>query len=128
MTATMTPLRQGEQCMQSRLPVAVIGAGPVGLAAAAHLAACGEEFVVLEAGASVGHSMRQWGHVRVFSPWRYNVDRAARRLLEAGGWRHPAPDTLPTGHEIVSHYLEPLAALLRHNGLIRTGARVIAVG
>src|SRR3954463_6725941 len=87
---------QGEG-MQCKLPVAVIGAGPVGLAAAAHLAARGERFVVLETGASVGHSMLQWGHVRVFSPWRYNVDRTARRLLESTGWRHPTPDALPTG-------------------------------
>jgi len=87
--------------MQSKLPVAVIGAGPVGLAAAAHLAARGEAFVVLETGASVGHSMLQWGHVRVFSPWRHNVDRTARRLLEFSGWRHPTADALPTGREIV---------------------------
>ena len=71
--------------MRPELPVAVIGGGPVGLAAAAHLAERGEAFVVLESGAAVGHSMRQWGHVRVFSPWRYNVDRAARRLLESAG-------------------------------------------
>src|SRR4051812_47003079 len=114
--------------MQSKLPVAVIGAGPVGLAAAAHLAARGEAFVVLETGASVGHSMLQWGHVRVFSPWRYNVDRTARRLLESTGWRHPAPDALPTGREIVEEYLDPLASLLTHEGSIRVGVRVIAVG
>lgn len=114
--------------MQSKLPVAVIGAGPVGLAAAAHLAARNEAFVVLEAGASVGHSMRQWGHVRVFSPWRYNVDKVARRLLEATGWRHPAPDALPTGREIVENYLDPLASRLAQEGSIRVGARVIAVG
>src|SRR5215213_4231260 len=98
--------------MRGELPVVVIGAGPVGLAAAAHLAERGEAFVVLESGASVGHSMRQWGHVRVFSPWRYNVDPAARRLLESAGWLHPIPDALPTGHEIVAQYLEPLASQL----------------
>src|SRR5919108_146720 len=38
----------------SQLPVAVIGAGPVGLAAAAHLAARRIEPVVFEAGDSVG--------------------------------------------------------------------------
>ena len=114
--------------MQSKLPVAVIGAGPVGLAAAAHLAARGEAFVVLETGASVGHSMLQWGHVRVFSPWRYNVDRTARRLLEFSGWRHPTADALPTGREIVQEYLDPLASLLAHEAGIRLRSRVIAVG
>jgi hypothetical protein len=112
----------------SKLPVAVIGAGPVGLAAAAHLAARGEAFVVLESGTSVGHSMLRWGHVRVFSPWRYNVDRTAGDLLQFTGWRHPAPDALPTGQEIVEEYLKPLASLLIHRGRVRLGTRVIAVG
>ena len=62
------------------LPVAVIGAGPVGLAAAAHLLARGLPVRVYEAGATVGASIRDWGHVRLFSPWRYNVDPAAKAL------------------------------------------------
>ena len=70
----------------SRLPVAVIGAGPVGLAAAAHLLARGLEPLVLEAGPGIGEAVRAWGHVRMFSPWRYNIDAAARALLEAEGW------------------------------------------
>ena len=112
----------------TKLPVAIIGAGPVGLAAAAHLAERREPFVVLEAGPAVGHAIRQWGHVRVFSPWRYNIDKAALRLLKEAGWRHPDPEELPTGDEIVGLYLEPLAelpALKRH---IRLAARVAAVG
>ncbi len=68
------------------LPVAVIGAGPVGLAAAAHLVTKGETPLVLEAGDSAGASVLKWGHVRIFSPWRHNVDRASAALLEAAGW------------------------------------------
>ena len=64
------------------LPVAVIGAGPVGLAAAAHLIERGLRPVIFERGESVGASLLEWAHVRVFSPWRYNIDAAARRLLE----------------------------------------------
>ena len=30
----------------------------------------------------VGASQRDWGHVRLFSPWRYDVDKAAARHLE----------------------------------------------
>ena len=52
-------------------PDVVIGAGPVGLAAAAHLVARGLRPFVLEAGPRVGASMRSWGHVRMFSPWKY---------------------------------------------------------
>ena len=64
--------------------VAIVGAGPVGLAAAAHVLERGMVPIVLEAGPEVGHAVRQWGHVRMFSPWTYNVDRAAGRLLEVG--------------------------------------------
>jgi len=86
---------------QSTLPVAVIGAGPVGLAAAAHLLVRGETPLVLEAGATVGASVLAWGHVQLFSPWRYVVDAAAERLLKEAGWQAPPPDTYPTGRELV---------------------------
>jgi cation diffusion facilitator CzcD-associated flavoprotein CzcO len=59
---------------RERLPIAVIGAGPIGLAAAAHLVGRGETPVVLEGGPTVGASVLAWSHVQVFSPWRYNVD------------------------------------------------------
>lgn len=114
--------------MNARLPVAIIGAGPVGLAAAAHLAGRHEPFVVLEAGPAIGHAIRQWAHVRVFSPWRYNIDKAAQRLLATSGWRSPDPEDLPTGGEIVSRYLEPLASLPSLKPNIRLNARVVAVG
>jgi thioredoxin reductase len=113
--------------MNQALPVAVIGAGPVGLAAAAHLVARGLTPLILEAGAGVGASLRQWGHVRVFSPWQYNVDPAAAELLTAAGWDAPEPTDLPTGGEIVSRYLEPLAALPTIAPHLRLGARVIAI-
>jgi len=79
------------------LSVAVIGAGPVGLAAATHLVTRGETPLVLEAGARAGASVLEWGHVRIFSPWRYDVDTASTRLLEASGWTPPPADAHPTG-------------------------------
>lgn len=109
----------------TELPVIIIGAGPVGLAAAAHLHARGLRPLVLEAGASVAAAIRDWGHTRLFSPWRYNIDEAARRLLEADGWQEPDLEALPTGHELVDDYLTPLAAALKD--VIRTGSRVVAV-
>ena len=69
----------------SSSPVAVIGAGPVGLAAAAHLVRRGLPVVVLEAGTSVAAHLGSYRQVRLFSPWRYNIDRAARELLDAAG-------------------------------------------
>lgn len=110
-----------------QLPVAIIGAGPVGLAAAAHLIERSEEPLVLEAGPSVGHAVRQWAHVRMFSPWAYNIDAAAARLLDAAGWQPPAKDDIPTGGELVARYLEPLAELPAMRARIRLKTRVTAV-
>ena len=109
------------------LPVAVIGAGPVGLAAAAHLVQRGLSPLVFEQGAAVGAAIRQWSHVRLFSPWQYTVDAAARTLLLAAGWDEPEATDLPTGGEIVSRYLEPLAHLPQIAPHLRLGARVTAV-
>lgn len=110
------------------LPVAVIGAGPVGLAAAAHLLARGRRVVVLEAGPTPGTAIRAWGHVRMFSPWRFNIDAAARALLAAGRWEAPDGDAFPTGAELVARYVEPLAAALTRAGVtIRCDARVVGV-
>jgi len=109
------------------LPVAVIGAGPVGLPAAANLLERGLEPLVIEAGPAVGAAIRQWGHVRVFSTWKYNLDPASVRLLERNGWEAPRPTALPYGSQIVSEYLEPLAATPELKDRIRTGSRVLAV-
>jgi thioredoxin reductase len=108
--------------------VAVIGAGPVGLAAAAHLLERGLEPVVLEAGPTVGHAVREWSHVRLFSPWEYAVDKAAARLLEPAGWNSPDPHAYPTGGELLEHYLEPLATRTKLHERIRTSARVTGIG
>lgn len=109
------------------LPIAVIGAGPVGLAAAAQLLARGLEPLVLEAGPRIGHAVGAWGHVRMFSPWRFNTDAAARALLAAEGWSAPDEEAFPTGAELVARYLAPLAATAALRGRIRTGARVVGV-
>jgi thioredoxin reductase len=108
--------------------VAVIGAGPVGLAAAAHLLERGLEPVVIEAGPTVGHAVRQWSHVRMFSPWEYNIDKAADRLLTEAGWNRPQPDHYPTGAELVEQYLEPLATRTLLKDHIRTQSLVTAIG
>ena len=110
-----------------RLPVVVIGAGPVGLAAAAHLHERGLPFLVLEAGDGPAAAVLRWGHVRLFSPWRYNVDAAARRLLDAAGWVEPDPDALPTGAQLTADYLRPLADLPALKPHVRYAARVVAV-
>lgn len=113
--------------VQPNLPVAVIGAGPVGLAAAAHLAERGVPFVVFEADEGPAAAVRQWGHVTFFSPWRFNVDRAAERLLRQTGWVMPDPDRDPTGQELIDSYLAPLATLPAIAPNIRYDSRLTAV-
>jgi 2-polyprenyl-6-methoxyphenol hydroxylase-like FAD-dependent oxidoreductase len=109
------------------LPVVVIGAGPVGLAAAAHLYERGLPFTVLESGDGPAAAVREWGHVRLFSPWRYNIDTAARRLLADAGWVEPDPDVLPTGARLAADYLQPLADLPALKPHVRYDTRAVAV-
>ena len=108
-------------------PVAVIGAGPVGLAAAAHLMSRGLDVRVYEAGDTVAANMRGWEHVRLFSPWRYNTDEASTALLRESGWQEPPGDVLPTGRELIEQYLEPLAATPRMRDALRVESRVLGV-
>jgi thioredoxin reductase len=109
----------------SGMPVVVVGAGPVGLAAAAELAERGQEPLVLERGEKAGAAVAQWRHVRLFSRWAELVAPAARRLLEPTGWTHPDPDGYPTGAEWVELYLAPLAEALGDR--VRVGAEVVGV-
>lgn len=105
----------------------VIGAGPVGLAAAAHLLERGIEPLVLEAGHGPGHAVGQWSHVRLFSPWEFNVDTASRRLLENTGWTAPDKSEYPTGADLLVRYLRPLAEDTALRTRIRFGSRVAGV-
>lgn len=93
------------------LPVAIIGGGPVGLAAAAQLATKGENFILFESGSNLGTNFLDYGHVRLFSTWRYNMDSAAKELLLKNGIALPDEDELPLGSEIVEKYLKPLGEL-----------------
>ncbi|WP_407566026.1 NAD(P)-binding domain-containing protein [Streptomyces sp. 184] len=94
------------------LPVAVIGAGPIGLAAAAHLLDRGIEPLVLEAGPTAATAVRGWAHVRLFSTWAELTDPAAEKLLAPTGWTRPEETAYPTGGEWAEHYLQPLADAL----------------
>jgi thioredoxin reductase len=108
----------------SALPVVVIGAGPIGLAAATHLRERGIEAVVVEAGRHAGAAVREWSHVRLFSPWSELVDPAARKLLVERGWEEPDPAAYPTGGDWADSYLQPLADAL---GSVRYSSRVTGV-
>ncbi|MFF7295508.1 NAD(P)-binding domain-containing protein [Streptomyces sp. NPDC008265] len=109
----------------AELPVVVIGAGPAGLAAAAHLLDRDITPLVLEAGPHAGAAVREWSHVRLFSRWGEVVDPAAEKLLAPTGWTKPAEDTYPTGGDWAERYLQPLADVLGER--VRFGARVTGV-
>jgi DNA-binding transcriptional ArsR family regulator len=109
------------------LPVAVIGAGPIGLAAAAHLLERGFAPIVFEAGATIASHLESFRHVQLFSPWRYNIDPAARRLLEATSWQSPPLDELPTAGTVVDRYLAPLADLAPVASALRLSHRVLDI-
>nr|WP_105035890.1 NAD(P)-binding domain-containing protein [Cryobacterium aureum] len=109
------------------LPVVVIGAGPIGLAAAAHLLERGIEPLVLEAGAHAGAAIAPWQHISLFSPWEYDIDTASRRLLEQTNWTQPAATAIPTGRDLLEKYLRPLAATPELSERIRFSAEVVAV-
>ena len=112
---------------RSAYPVVVIGAGPVGLAAAAHLAERGIPFRIIERGGNTAANVAEWGHVRFFSPWRYCVDEAAGRLLEETGWERPDLEHYPTGADLRDRYLAPLAAHPAIAPNLRLGTTVVAV-
>src|SRR4051794_3221558 len=108
--------------------LAILGAGPIGLEAALAAAERGWEFTVYEAGRSVGANVRDWGHVRLFTPWEPNVSPRARRALRGPqGTEPPDGPELPTGAELAERVLEPLAALPALAPRIRLGARIDAV-
>src|SRR4051794_19511299 len=110
---------------ERELPIVVVGAGPAGLAAAAHLLERGPAPLVLEAGDRAGANVREWHQVRLFSRWAELVDPAAARLLAPTGWARPDPDAYPTGAEWAQRYLQPLADALGER--VRFGARVVGV-
>lgn len=109
------------------LPVVIVGGGPVGLAAAAHTLARNLTPLVFEAGPAAGAGIRRWGHVRMFSPWKFNVDRAAVDILVRHGWVPPEGDAFPTGRDLVERYLEPLAGTPELAPRLHVNTRVVAV-
>lgn len=112
---------------QQNLPIAVIGAGPIGLAAAAQLVKRGETPIIIEAGEKIGACVSKWAHVRMFSPWQYNVDSATSELLKTADWTEPEAEHLPTGKELIEKYLQPFSELPQIKPHLRLQTRVTSV-
>lgn len=112
----------------NNLPIAIIGGGPVGLAAAAHLAKRKMSFLIFEAGESVGQNFLSWQHVRVFSPWKYNIDKAAEELLAQTDWVSPDKEGLPTGKNLVEEYFIPLSNHSAIAPFVHLNSKVLSIG
>ena len=113
--------------MSGNLPIAIIGAGPIGLAAASHLIVRGQPVRVFEEASQIAPNLRDWGHVRLFSIWEQCVDEAAVTLLKKNGWTSPPGNKLPVGRDLVEDYLEPLAATPELSPVIETDASVVRI-
>lgn len=105
--------------------LSIVGAGPVGLEAAAAAADAGLRVVLLERGRP-GEHVAAWGHVRLFTPFDDNVGPAGRALSEAAGIPLPAPDAILTGARFREAYLLPLAEALRSRIDLLEGRRVVS--
>ncbi|HSI67094.1 MAG TPA: NAD(P)-binding domain-containing protein [Planococcus sp. (in: firmicutes)] len=110
------------------LPIGIIGAGPIGLAAAAHLYKQGLPFYVFESGAQVGANFLDYKHVRLFSPWLYNIDPASKEILKRSGWVEPVEKRLPYARDIYTDYLEPLSKTPELEPHIHLSSRVVSIG
>lgn len=113
--------------MKTPLPTAIIGGGPVALAAAAQLVKRNMPFILFERGTPIASSVLSWKHVRMFSPWEFNIDAAAKELLMESGWHAPAQDHMPTGLELVHEYLLPLSQLKQLQPFIHLQSSVKAI-
>lgn len=112
---------------ENQLPVVIIGAGPVGLAAAAHLSLRNQPFFIYETGPQVGYNVRSWGHVSMFSPWKFNMDHACVEVLTRLEWNRPNDEEVPTGDELVEDYLRPLAETPEIKPYLRLATRVVGI-
>jgi len=126
-TIALRPAQPVERPVVEPLPVAVLGAGPIGLAAAARLLERSIPFVVLEAGTQVGANLLDYGHVRLFSPWQYNVDPAIAERLSQSGWTAPPAQDLPLAREVVEKVMQPFAALPEIACALKLNTRVMSV-
>ena len=103
--------------------MAVIGAGPVGLAAALGALSRGFEVTVFEKG-QVGQALRMWGSTRFFTPVRMNISASMRRILGD----MPGDDELLTASEFIDRVLRPVATSEPLRARIRTETPVLAIG
>ncbi len=102
----------------------IIGAGPMGFETALRALDRGFEVAMLEAG-RIGENIRQWQHVRFFSPFGMNISPRVRQALS--GHKLPPDEAILTGGEFVETVLQPLSRLPQFEGKIHPGQRVVSI-
>ncbi len=109
--------------------LAILGAGPIGVELALQASALKLPFIVYERGRIAEH-LRQWGHVRLFSPFGLNSSPLGKARIRADRPQHHLPNDLDilSGREHVASYLEPLVQALLPREQVRTETTVIQVG
>lgn len=109
--------------------IAICGAGPVGIEAALYARALGHAVALYDRGPAAAANVADWGHVRLFTPWRMNVTPLGVETLRAAGRRPEFPmDVCPSGAELRDHYLQPLTESEPLRGCLRLGTTVLSVG
>ena len=113
--------------MDGDFELAVIGAGPIGLETARRAISDGYRVVLIEKG-QVADSVRQWAHVRMFTPFEMNSSTAGRAMLEQQGRALPSADDILSGSEFAERYLQPLSEVIASRCTILTRHTVKAIG
>ena len=110
--------------------IAILGAGPIGLESALYARVLGYDVTVYEAGSRVANAVRQWGHVRMFTPFGMNRTTLGVSALRAQdeGYVPPGDDELLTGREWAARYLEPLSQTDLLADQLRLQTKVLRVG
>ena len=105
-----------------------IGAGPIGLEAALYARYLGYNVKIFEAGEVCQH-VRQWEHVRMFSPFSMNHSPLGIAAIESHHPQHPFPedDQYITGQQWLDSYLLPLADTDLLHSCISTHSRITDV-
>lgn len=107
--------------------VAIIGAGPSGLDAALACRDKGWDVDVYERAPRAAAAIRDWGHVRMFTPWEMNRSPRMDEALADAGIAIPDGAAPPTGAELAEKLIDPLLRTPALDGAVHLGREVLEI-